>query len=460
MVHVELRLISTMAARGDFRPIVQGDVSAKSFVTDQGKIVFNFIVNYHSITSGSARWPSLAILRSRFAAAGFEFPDPDPGDTVDALVNEIRTQSARRDIKSLAGDLTRIADMPDPTEHLGQVVGLLRNVLDTTQHSKRVSLRGDIQAVLEQYDSGSILQDGIPWPWESLQKATRGMQRKEVVYFVGRPKMKKTFVALKVAAHAFTSGYSGIVFTPEMPPPIMLLRTIAHMAGVRYTELKNGSLSDEELTRLLALASEYGRIEDPDDSTSTLTSKDGTDLYVLQSANRSVSWMQAQVALLKPKWILIDSLYRHIPEGGRKHDADWKVVTSLSRSVKDFTMDDDIATIATHQLNKTAATKGGAAGLEDIAFADAISQDADLILQCISGILEERPRTAIKVLGGREVPFEGLLINSSPCQDFSEVGEVLKMSTIKKLMAQSAKDESNSQTKNMLNKAKNIRNKP
>lgn len=448
-----------MAARGDFGPIIRGDITPRSFITDQGKIVFNFITSYGSMTGGAAKWPSLAVIRNRFDKAGFEFPDPDPGDTVDGLSHEVRTQIARRDIQVVASDLVRIAGMPDPTEHLAEAVGLLKGVLDSTQKSKRMSLKNDLMPLIENYDTGTILQDGIEWPWPSLQKATRGMQRKEVIYFVGRPKHKKTFVALKCAAHAVhVAKEPGIIFTPEMPPPIILLRTVAHMAGLRYTELKNGGLSDAELARLLELADTYGTMDEPDDSTSTFKTHAGADLYVLQSSNRSISWMEAQVALLKPKWILIDSMYRHVPEGGRKHDADWKGITALSRSVKDFTMDADIATVCTHQLNKGAAK--GPAGLEDIAFADAISQDADLILQCISGMLEGLPRTAVRTLGGREVPFDGILINSNPCSDFSEVGEVLSMTMVKKLMAQSEKD-AGSQTKSMLTKAKgSIRNNP
>lgn len=423
-----------MAARGDYGPITRGEITRDHFLTDQGKILCDFAMRYHTVSEGASRFPSLIVLRNRFKKAGFDLPDPDPGDSVDGLAHEVIIQKCRRDIQTVSSDLTRIAAMPDPLEHLPQALGTLKATLETVQKSKHASIYNDIGDVLVDYAVGDILPEGVPWPWPAMQKATKGHQRKEVTAIVARPKQKKTFTALKVLAHAFLENENVLIFTPESPPRQILLRAIAAVAGIRYTEFKDGTLDDMEIARLLDIATAFGKPDERSDGEAHL--EGAAKLNIVQSTNRSVGWMQSQIAVYKPRIVLCDSFYRQLPDGGQRYDQDWKQVTAISRAIKDIAMEENISAIITHQMNKGAA--GAVGGLEHIAFADAIGQDADLILHLVSGLVEGTPHTALRVIGGREVPIEGVLIHSDPYVNYSEAGTVLNMALVKKMMEQSS----------------------
>lgn len=453
MINIELRHLATMASLGDFSPLERGEVRAADFATDQGKIVHNFCVTYGSMTGGSAKWPSLAVLKSRFKTAGFDFPDPEPGDTVEALTHEVLAQVARRQIMTVANDLIRIAAMPNFVEELPEQAAVLSGVVDRQQKSKRVDFRDGLLHLLEQIEDGPLVQSGVPWPWPILQDATQGQQKKELYWIVGRPKNKKTYTALYIAAmNALVNKAPGVIFTPEMPADVFTLRIAALAARTRYTELKRGTLSPEERGRLLELAQDIGVFDQPEDGVATFR-LGGTQLYILESARRSLSWASAQIAMLKPRWALFDSAYLHEPSGGRQYSKENERVAAVSREMKALTMDEGITTIATHQLNRNASKE--LAGLEDVAFSDAVGQDADLVLSVTSGIMEGgRVATAVRCLAAREIDLDGFLINSRVCEDFTEIGEIPNMSVVKKLMGAAAKDRAQSKAKEMLNRAR------
>lgn len=421
-----------MATRGDFGPVIRGEITRDHFLTEAGKIICEFCLRWHTRSEAASRFPSLIILQNRFKKSGFDLPEPDPGDDVNALAFEVITQKARRDISTVSSDLSRIAAMPDPLEHLPEAVAVLKRTMETVQKSKHASIYNDIGEILTDYDTGDLMPQGVPWPWATLQKATHGLQRKEVVAIVARPKQKKTFTALKVMAEAFISGENVLVFTPESPPRQLLVRVIAAVAGIRYTEFKDRALDQAELARLLDVASQYGKADEHEEDVASLEGKG--KLHIVQSTGRSVSWMQSQIAVYKPRIILADSFYRQLPDGGQRYDQDWKQVTAVSRAIKDISMEENITSVITHQLNKGAA--GVPAGLEHIAFADALGQDADLILHLLSGMIEGIAHTAVRVIGGREVSIDGILIKSVPYSDYGEAGIVLDNALVKRLLDQ------------------------
>jgi hypothetical protein len=437
-----------MAARGDFSPIERGEVVMDRFASDEGKIIFNTIVNYHTTTGGAVRWPSLSVLKNKFKSVGFDFPAPDPGDTVDGLAYEFLAECSRREMNVVAADLVRIAALPEFGDELTGRVATLRNILDRSQKSKRASLHGNMAELIDKYETGTIQNQGIRWPWPLLQEATQGQHRKETTWVVGRPKNKKTFVGLSIAAHnALVENEPGIIFTPEMSAEITLLRVVAFGAKSRYTELKRGLLSDEEHGRLIDLAKSLGAFDTPESKTASFKTKHA-ELHVLESAGRSLSWCQSQIALLKPRWVMFDSFYLQEADTPQKDEA--AKLRWLTRGAKRLVMEMGLSGLFTHQLNRNAADK--LAGLEDIAFSDSVGQDADLILSATSGNLDG-PKTALRVIGAREIELEGFMINSRVCSDFSEVGLIPNMSVVKKLMNVQEKAKNENRAKQMLERA-------
>lgn len=444
MVNLELRLLSTMLASGDFSPIAQGDITDEHFQTDQAKAVYSFVTGYASMGSGE-RWPSLSIIRSRFSSV--DLPDPDPGDRVRALAHEVRMEKLRSDLRVISTELEGLSKVPDPLPEIDRTTARLRKLSEPVRKTKHMSLKSVIGDILNDYDMGNILPEGIPWPWPSLHKATRGMHRKEFYIFAGRPKARKTFVAGHVGVDAFmTHGERVLFFTPEMPPRQIMLRCVADMAKIRYTEFKNGELDHAEVSRLIDVANDFGILDGEDEEVYSFRLKENPrytgdkpppSFDVIQSTGRDVAWLQTQIELFNPSIILCDSFYRQ--EGGKRYESDWKAIAAVSRRLKDITMEMNIVTIGTVQMNRGAEKEVGT--LSNLALSDAIGQDADAIFRVITGKIEGDDRSAVVVLGGREVPFDGILINNRPCWDFEEIGVITNKKQVTDLMNKDDEEE-------------------
>lgn len=447
---IELQLLSTMLDRGEFAPVIEGEVDRDHFHTSEGQAVFDFIVGYRHLSDGRARFPSLAVVRSRFKNSPWELPTPTPGDSVESLVYETKMHAARTEVLDIAACLETCAkdNTLDPLEEVMPSIARLRKLTDQVKKDKHVSLAEAFGDVLIDYDCGAILKDGIDWPWQSMTEATRGIHSQEFLVIAGRPKARKTFVAIKMCAHAVMQGARVLFVTPEMPPRQILLRFIAMLAELHYTEFKNGALEQAEFSRLIEAAQRYGKLVNEDDVGYAMRmhkefpdQKPGTipSFDVVQGTNRTVGWIESQIELYKPDIVVVDSFYRLANEGGRKSDADWKVVTQISRALKDLAMSTNVALIGTHQMNRDAESKIGSTG--NMALADAVGQDADLILRVITGKMDGEDHSALFVIGGRETPHDGVIIKNKPCYDFSEVGVITSRKVVEKLLRSEDEEE-------------------
>jgi hypothetical protein len=448
MINIELKLLSTMLYKGDFAPMLNNDVSADDFNTDSGKALYQFIANFRT-SGGKHKFPTLSIIRSRFDSASMDLPEPDPSDTVEQLVSEIQLRRRRQAIAELSTELDDLAQDPDdPSEKLGTLLSKMRRIV-TKDNSVRVATLADsIGKIRDDYESGLLMPNGRPWPWPSLTKATRGIHDKEFVFMAGRPKSKKTFLALKVCVNELFTGGTTLVFSPEMRSEQIMVRVVALLAEVVYHEFKDANLDDAQARRLLSLADTFSRHGKETDKQYRIRLRKSLglpkggrpSLIVIESAGRNLSWMEAQIELHRPTLVLADSLYRQSPDQDKGNDAGWKAFTATMRGTKNMSMNTGVPIFATHQINRAGHDNVG--GLENLALGDAAGQEADLVLRAVSGSIENRPMTALIPLGGREIEVDaGILINSALCTDFSEVGTVVNRDIIKQLMKRELDEE-------------------
>lgn len=453
MVNLELRFYSTMLYKGDFSPIAQGEITEEHCLLDQTKAIHNYIATYEHATNHAARYPSLTIVRDAFPH--IEIPDPDPADTVGALAHHMRLNKLRADLKMAATDLEAVAKLPDPLPEVEKASAKLRKMSEPLRRTKHMALKGVIQQIIAEYADGNVLPDGIPWPWPSLNKTMKGQHRKEMYIFAGRPKSRKTFTATEVGVRDFMDeGERVLFFTPEMPPRQIMLRSIASMAKIRYAEFKNGALDDAEVSRLCDVASQFGELDNEDEMAyefrmsrafaSRWPGKPPPTFDVIQSTGRDVAWMRTQIEIFRPSVVIADSFYRQ-DSGGRKYDSDWKAVSATSRLMKDLCMETNTVLHGTVQLNRDAERHVGS--LANLALSDAIGQDGDAIFRVITGKIGGEDRSALVVLGGRELPFDGLLINNKPCYDMTEIGPITNKKQILELMAKDDEEEEDDEAK-------------
>ena len=439
-----------MAEYGDYSPIINGEIHEGHFLTDEAKMIFNFVTTYRETEGRSIGYPSRATIEARFESSNVHLPDISLAESVPQLAKEVRTRAFCAEMRTIAVELSHAADSPDPRNDAVDILGRLRKGVDDLSERPHLSFAEALPVIAEEYKSGGLLKEGLPWMWPHLHQATRGIHGKEFVIIAGRPKMRKTFIALAQAAHLVKNHHARVLFiSPEMPRKQIMNRFTATFASVPYTEFKNGELPTGDEHRLMRLVADYGNNSTKFDESSYqmqlhrrisgMPEDCNPSFDVVEGANRNVDWIGSQVEIFQPDIVFIDSFYRLSTGQSRKSDADWKIVTQVSRAIKDLAMESGVAIVGTHQMNRSAEGKVG--NISNLALADAIGQDADLILQAYTRRSKEGDETALAVLGGRETDSLGVVIKNVPCTDFSEVGPILNMKILEKFFTAAESDE-------------------
>lgn len=441
MSTIALEAIAGMIKLGDLGPIHRGEFRKEHCPDAGSETLFDFLVNYRRITDGNGRVPSFAVINERFPHLTL----PEPAEIVDlpGLVYEARVYKTKLRIQTLTDKLVSALDAADPIGELRTVRVEFDEIMKDASSSQDMSFKDVALDILDDYMAKDILKQGIDWPWASLNGATSGMHRGEFYIIAGRPKSRKTFVALFIASFLVRVCKLRVLFiSPEMPAKQVMLRFIAFTAGVHYSAFKKGELDETEEYELyniiIALSNAMnGVIEEMDENSSTFVSDVSYDnasegaFIVSKATGQPVTYIESKIKEHNPDVVIVDSFYRLNAAGAKSYDSDWKAVTNVSRALKDMAMEHMVVLIGTHQLNRDAEDKVGS--LANLGYTDAFAQDCDLALRVITAKRKAGDRSALYVLGGRETDCEGVIIHNEPCNNFEEI-EAITPGSRKKLL--------------------------
>jgi hypothetical protein len=281
----------------------------------------------------------------------------------------------------------------------------------------------------EQLENGIDLSCG-PWPWYPMNAATGGFQPDDYIVLYGRPKSFKSWVLSYIIAWTFNMGKRSIIYTKEMTPENIFRRVIACIAQLNYEGLRMGKLMPQE-KRALYAAREFMRALQATNNVYCLSGKDAP------AGGDTVPWLRAKAEKFKPDYIFVDGMY--LMSDVRKSRKENERVKSISRDLSDLRLDLKIPIIVTIQANRDAA-KNQDANLDEIAFSDALSQDATCIMRVIN---EKKTPTCMLVLGGaREYSLNGFRIHAVPAYDFGYYSD-LKEKEIDKAIKEDVGPEEN-----------------
>ncbi len=119
-----------------------------------------------------------------------------------------------------------------------------------------------LAAFIQQQVHGSVV--GIETGWPSLDQMTGGCQTGDLISYVARPGMGKTWSLLYSAHHAWTKqGKVPLVVSLEMPAIQVQQRMAALTAHVPASGVKTGHLTNNEEAKLKATLLDLGKEERP-----------------------------------------------------------------------------------------------------------------------------------------------------------------------------------------------------
>jgi replicative DNA helicase len=255
-----------------------------------------------------------------------------------------------------------------------------REIIDEMRAATRIAhTESDIRSLREAV--GDVMREyafshenpgvsGIPTGWPRFDNRVGGYQPGDLVSWVARPNMGKTYNLLRQASGAWQFGYNVMVVTMEMTIEQITRRLAAMQAGINPDYIRKGTLSNYA----------YRRLE------SYIDGMANADRFKMFSGGlrKKVSDVEVLVQEYSPDIVFIDGVYMMQPESKRATSKVEKV-SEVYDELKKLTLSQNIPVVVTTQFNRTAGKRGKEGSLENIAFSDAISTHSSLVISLHEG---------------------------------------------------------------------------
>ena len=289
----------------------------------------------------------------------------DQGVTGEFLVTELMKRQAFRRINETVEAAQNQLRENDPDAAFDR----LRELVEDDRGPKFVqpsTIFKHGQEVIDLYEKVQSGYTGVPLPWPSLTKTTLGMWPKTSTYFIARPGVGKTQVAVLSGRHAWQepNNRKVLIISPEMSKMEIAERFFVVEANVSANNVLSGTLS----------AFEFARLKDK-----VKAMEDLDNLWIMDCEDDlSPAGMEAVIRHCKPDLVAIDSIYM-LDFRGDRAERTVRAVDWIRRTAKRF----DTATLGFHQLSREAVKgkKSGGIGYEDgaIALTDQLFWDAQAV---------------------------------------------------------------------------------
>ncbi len=210
--------------------------------------------------------------------------------------------------------------------------------------------------------------EGVRSGFKDLDALTHGFHPGNMIVLAARPAMGKSTLGLDIARHAsIHNGLTSVIFSLEMSKSEITMRMLASEARVGLNNIRAGTLSDDEWSRL---ARRMGEISE-------------APMFIDDSPNLSMMEIRAKARRLKQrhnlKIIVID--YLQLMSSGKKVENRQQEVSDFSRQLKLMAKELNIPVIAISQLNRSPEQRSDKKPmLSDLRESGSIEQDADVVI--------------------------------------------------------------------------------
>lgn len=243
-----------------------------------------------------------------------------------------------------------------------------------------------------------------------------GIARQELVLIGGKRGSGKSITSSNILINQYESGNSSVYFTIEMIARETLQRNISILANVNHQNLKNGTLTDQELLKVVKaragmftnaedLVQEFLQDRDQYKFEEALVRKGelkvDNQMVIIDDRALSLSSIDLHLGKMKSKFgdkftvAVIDYLNQIVVEGNSQFD--WQPQVIISKKLKELARKYDIAIISPYQIDATGEAR----------FAKGILDAADIALVMDAHDKEESAISfeTTKIRGAKEMKF-------------------------------------------------------
>lgn len=420
---IEDRILSRVVDTKDFHSLEKSQITEQYFQIPINKEVYRYLreVYYHPQSVGQV--PSRDLVMERFPNTFF-FVNGCM-DSVPVLAQELRREKVRLELLILSQNIQLEAEK-DPLSAKATLLSEAARISALAEVGEDLSLAGSYQTLLTNYEmiqtSGGMI--GIPFPWHPVNDETQGMLPEQFVVLYGRPGSMKSFLAIYMACHAYLVSRRRVLFyTREMSPILVAQRMAACINNVSYKAFKNGQLQPDTKKRVFETLQDL--LEDEKSAGIHTDVHPGIFIVSDRGATGSgggVSWLRSKIRDIKPHIAFVDGMYLMKDDRTNQRTIDWKAIAHISQDLKLTGQEFGIPIVGVTQANR-ASQKSSGQDLTELAFTDALGQDADVVMRVskkdrIDENKLHRTELWLTFPKIREGALQGIVVGGEPCTDF------------------------------------------
>jgi replicative DNA helicase len=209
---------------------------------------------------------------------------------------------------------------------------------------------------------------GVPTGFRDLDDLTNGLHPGQLIIAAGRPGSgKSTWAADCARSASIKHGMTSCIFSLEMNRTEITMRLLSAEARIPLQNMKKGTMSDDDWSRLARRMSEVAE----------------APLFIDDSPNLTMMEIRAKARRLKQRHdlrlIIVD--YLQLMSSPKRVESRQVEVSEMSRSLKLLAKELDVPVIALSQLNRQPEQRADKKPqLADLRESGSLEQDADMVI--------------------------------------------------------------------------------
>lgn len=327
-----------------------------------------------------------------YTRAGIGLPGIQSG--FDYYLDQIRTRAVWNAATLYAGQISDTLRSGRTEESKQALIDLTRQLSTAIG---RVHAQQNIQTlnlaaadVIEDYLNAHARAGlrGIPMGWEALDDLTAGAQPGDLIVWVARRNIGKTYLAVRNALAAWDDGARVLMVSMEMPTDQIARRMVGMRAGINPDLIRRGMLSDQGFEHMRSAVDGMRNGQRP-------------PFWLLQGdLRKDTGLIDSLVQEFRPDLVIIDGSYLLKPvEKGI--NARWEKQSAIHEELKATALVRDVPIVCTVQESRSGKQSKNGDGI--VAGSDVIEQLASVMIRPLEGIGEhESNRRRIHVVKNRD----------------------------------------------------------
>jgi len=295
-----------------------------------------------------------------------------PIEAVEVYARELKDLSTKRELIHLSTEIKKIV-LEEDKKAVEEVEEIQSKLFSIATSNLAGDFKSSLNVVKDTLDFIKVqaakknkIVTGLDTGFIELNRMTSGFGEGDLIIIAARPSMGKTAFALNLALNVIKQDRGVAIFSLEMPAEQLMLRMLSAAGKIPLQDIRRGSMTEEEWSKLTAIADE-------------IASK---PLFVDDEGNINIHTIRAKLRKLKAQnpnlsLAIIDYLQLISSDQRERHLA----IAEISRSLKLLARELQIPIIALSQLNRALESRPNKRPmLSDLRESGAIEQDADIIM--------------------------------------------------------------------------------